>query len=100
MNTQAENTHSFWAKLDAVMHLSDSDFELIQTEAKRHYDAKVRSTAAIGGFLYGINNRRNHTDSEDKVVQISSDNIQLMINFCARLKNFTQLSFWKYFIKI
>lgn len=59
--------HFFIAELKANIELSDSDFNLLLKCSRSHYDSTVQSASMVGGFLYGINNRRNWSKNNSEI---------------------------------
>lgn len=73
------DSHTFYATLQAHIELNDKDFEFLKERASLHYDLKVKSSVEIGGFLYGLNNRRLFSNGENKVLTVSSNELQTMM---------------------
>lgn len=71
--------HSFFAKLEARVEISDSDFNLILEHAANHYDNTVKSSVRVGGFLYGFKNRREWSKGEDKIVELTERELGLVL---------------------
>lgn len=70
--------HTFWAELKIYIEINNDDFHFIFDNAARHYDFTVRSSTEVGGFLYGLKNRRILSESKDKVCVLSSREFQLI----------------------
>lgn len=71
--------HSFFATLSAEVEISDSDFNLILENAANHYDSTVQDSVKIGGFLYGFKNRRDFSKGKDKIVELTSRQLGLVL---------------------
>lgn len=74
--------HSFIAELKANIELSDDEFNLLLKASQRHYDGAVQSASRVGGFLYGINNRRTWAKegiSKDLSTEFTYRQIDLML---------------------
>ena len=71
--------HSFYAKLSANIEMEDADFKHLKSKAAKHYDSTVKDSVLIGGFLYGLTNRREFSNGEDKTLELSSRELQLCI---------------------
>ena len=71
--------HSYIAELKANIELNDSDFNLLLDCSARHYDSTVRSISEVGGFLYGLNNRRNFSNGADLTTEFSERELGLLI---------------------
>lgn len=80
-----ENTHSFYATITANVFVSDEDFNFIYECFQRHYDATIKMSANVGGFLYGLRNSRvkfydtEIITDEDRILDLSNRQIQLII---------------------
>ncbi len=72
-------THSFYATLSAHIDMDDSDFERLKEKASRHYDSTVKSSVEVGGFLYGLTNRGEFSNGENKTLELSGRELQLCI---------------------
>lgn len=72
-------THSFWAELKPQIEFDDADFDYIKKAAAAHYDYTVQQTVQVGGFLYGFTNRREFSKGEDKVLDITDRQMQLIM---------------------
>jgi len=71
--------HSYIAELKADIEFSDSDFELLLESSRRHYDSTVQSICCVGGFLYGLKNRRDFSKGENKSTELRFGDLQLLI---------------------
>lgn len=71
--------HTFWAELKPCIEFDDVDFDYIKNAAAIHYDAKVQATVEVGGFLYGFSNRREWSKGEDKVLELTDRQMQLIM---------------------
>lgn len=71
--------HFFQATLKAHIELSDDDFLHICECCKGHYDFTVSSCVEVRGFLYGLKNRRDFSDGEDKVADLTIRQIGLIL---------------------
>ena len=71
--------HSFIAELKADVEFSDSDFEFLFKSSRTHYDSTVQSISAVGGFLYGLKNRREWSNGENKTTELRFGDLQLLL---------------------
>lgn len=74
--------HTFFAKLEIHVDLSDEDFNHLLKQAEHHYDGKVKTSVELGGFLYGLKNRREFSeeaDDKDTILTVDERDFQLMM---------------------
>lgn len=74
--------HYFFATLTAVLVLIDEEFYLLFDEAEHHYDFTVKESTKVGGFLYGIRNRRSFamkSSERDHEVEFTESQLDLMM---------------------
>jgi len=71
--------YSFYATLTASVQISDEEFNLIMISAKEHYDFKIQSSVESGGWLYGAKNRRDFYCGENKELEMTSTQMQLVM---------------------
>ena len=72
----------FVATLVAHIELTDEEFQILFSEATKHYDAKVKASAKVGGFLFGFQNRRMYAaqaGEPDQIVEFSENQLDLMM---------------------
>lgn len=69
----------FRAEYKAHIEIPDLEFEFIKKCCERHYDYKIQSLVQVGGFLYGLTNRREWSNREDKVCDLSFREIDLLL---------------------
>ena len=80
-----ENNHSFYATLTANVFVNDEDFNFIYECFQRHYDTTIKMAADVGGFLYGLRNRRvkfydtEIITNENRILDLSNRQIQLIL---------------------
>lgn len=79
-----EKEYSFFATLEANVFLSDAEFYSIWDCMKRHYDITVKMSVDVGGFMYGLRNRRTLSKhravtDEDRICDFSNRELQLML---------------------
>lgn len=78
-------THSFYATLTANILLDDADFDLLFSGMEKHYDFTIQEATKIGGFMYGLKNRRTKffndevIDDESRTIDVSNRELQLLI---------------------
>ena len=72
-------SHQFFATLSVEIDMSDKDFNILLQCASNHYDFTVQSGAAVGGFLYGLKNRRDFSNGEYKKIEVSTRQIGLIL---------------------
>lgn len=71
--------HSYIAELKADIEFSDSDFQLLLESSRNHYDSTVQSICSVGGFLYGLKNRRDFSKGENKSTELRFGDLQLLL---------------------
>jgi len=78
-----ENTYSFFATLNANVFINDDDFSFLLECMKHHYDLTIKMSVEIGGFMYGLNNRRTinyrDVDNDDRNCDLSNRELQLIL---------------------
>lgn len=71
--------YQFSATLNAVIDISDNDFNFILDCCQHHYDNTVQAAVAVGGFLYGIKNRREWSKGKDQTMELSMRQLGLVL---------------------
>lgn len=78
-----EKGYSFFATLEANVFLNDAEFYFISHCMKHHYDITVKMSVEIGGFMYGLMNRRTlcyrDITDEDRTCDFSNRELQLIL---------------------
>ena len=69
----------FQVEFKAFVEIPDKEFEFILECCKHHYDFTVASSVEVGGFLYGLKNRREFSNGEDKVCDLTFRQIDLIL---------------------
>lgn len=80
-----ENVHGFYATLTANVFINDDDFNFIYRSFQGHYDITIKMAANVGGFLYGLKNRRTKfyaeevINDESRTIDVSNRELQLIL---------------------
>jgi len=68
----------FYAVPMVSVGFSASEFGLLMSNIKSHYDFTVKATAEVGGFMYGAKNRRAF-DENDNAVDLDARKLGLLM---------------------
>lgn len=69
----------FSAELTASIEIPDLEFNYLYRFCATHYDSRVQEAANIGEFLYGTKNRREFSNGEDKCIDVTFRQCDLLL---------------------
>ena len=76
--------YTFEARLSVYIEVTDKEFDYIWEKMKHHYDATINSAIEVGGFMYGLRNRREpypncKLENFDKNLEVDSRKLGLIL---------------------